>query len=217
MHFVGLSFKVDPRVLIPRPETETLVEWLMMWAKDQSGELPLRVLDIGTGCGNIAVSVAKFVKHLHVTGVDVNPATLELARMNAADHDVTDRVEFLEWDMFQDPPQWLRSTFDAVVSNPPYIPLAEWESLEPHIRNFEPQRALTDGGDGYACFRRIVLLAPSLLKAGGPVALEVGHDQAGEVMSLCAQVGATNGQVYPDMQGIRRLVTAHFHSSEQLP
>jgi release factor glutamine methyltransferase len=208
-HFMGLSFKVDPRVLIPRPETETLVEWLMIWAKDHQAE-SLRVLDIGTGSGNIAISGARFVKNLHVIGIDLNASALELARLNAADHGVAERVEFQEWDMFEDPPHWLRGGFDAIVSNPPYIPLVEWESLEPHIRNFEPQRALTDGGDGLACCRRIAQLAPVLLKQEGPVACEVGYNQSAEVMDLFAQAGGQMVEAHPDLQRVPRIVTANF-------
>ncbi len=212
-HFMGLSFKVDPRVLIPRPETETLVEWIMMWGRERVAD-SLRILDIGTGSGNIAVSAARFVKQLRVVGVDVNPSTLELARMNAADHGLTERVDFLEWNMFDDPPQWLRGNFDAIVSNPPYIPLRDWESLEPHVRNFEPQRALTDGGDGLSCYRRIVELAPQLLKAEGPVALEVGHDQATEVMHMFSIAGGEQIEAHPDLQRILRVVTARLRPAQ---
>lgn len=208
-HFMGLSFKVDPRVLIPRPETETLVEWIMMWARD-SGREGLRVLDIGTGCGNIAIASARFVKTMHVVAIDVNPSTLELAKLNAEDHGLTDRVEFLEWNMFDDPPEWLRGSFDAVVSNPPYIPLRVWETLEPHVRNFEPQRALTDGGDGLTCYRRIVELAPVLLKTAGPLAMEVGYDQSAEVMQLCSKARGGQIEVHPDLQHVPRVVTAQF-------
>lgn len=208
-HFMGLSFKVDPRVLIPRPETETLVEWIMMWGRDSGIEGP-RILDIGTGSGNIAVAASRFVKNMRAVGVDVNPSTLELARMNAGDHGLADRVEFLEWDMFEDPPQWLRGNFDAIVSNPPYIPLRDWETLEPHVRNFEPQRALTDGGDGLSCYRRIIELAPQLLKSEGPVAMEVGHDQSAEVMQMCSRAGGAQIEAHPDLQRIPRVVTARF-------
>lgn len=213
-HFMGLSFHVDPRVLIPRPETETLVEWLMVWAKDLGNEGPLRVIDIGTGSGNIAIAAAKFVKHLHVVGVDMNSASLEVARANAAEHAVSDRVEFLEWNMFEEPPQWLRSAFDAVVSNPPYIPLIEWETLEPHVRNYEPQRALTDGGDGFSCLRRIIALTPLLLKVEGPVALEVGYDQAREVLQMCHNAGGRGGVAHLDLQRVPRVVTARFDPHE---
>ena len=215
-HFMGLSFHVDPRVLIPRPETETLVEWLMMWAKDLGNERPLRVLDIGTGSGNIAVAAAKFVKHLHAVGVDMNSASLEVARANAAKHDVTDRVEFLEWNMFDEPPHWLRSQFDAVVSNPPYIPLVEWETLEPHVRNHEPQRALTDGGDGFGCLQRIIALTPLLLRVEGPVALEVGYDQARKMLEVCEAAGGREGAAHPDLQRVPRVVTARFDPRETL-
>lgn len=209
-HFMGFALKVDPRVLIPRPETETLVEWIMLWAKDQPPDQTLRMLDVGTGSGNIAVAAVKYVKHLQAVGVDVHPGSLELARANVNDHGLADRIEMMEWDLFEPPPEWLRSGFDLVASNPPYIPLVEWETLEPHVRNQEPQRALTDGADGLRCIRRIIEAVPGLLRQSGPLVMEVGHDQAAEVMRLCDEAGATQIRSHRDLQQIERVVSAWF-------
>ncbi len=210
-HFMGLSLRVDPRVLIPRPETESLVEWVMLWAKDRPTDQPLRMLDIGSGSGNIAIATAKYVKQLQVVGVDVHPGSLEVARANINDHGLADRVDMLEWDMFEEPPEWLRRGFDVVVSNPPYIPLLEWETLEPHVRNQEPQRALTDGADGYRCLRRIIELAPELLRTHGPLVVEVGHDQATEVMRTYLASGGSDVRSHLDMQQVPRVVSGWFH------
>lgn len=209
-HFMGIALRVDPRVLIPRPETETLVEWIMLWAKDRSGDMPLQLLDIGTGSGNIAVATGKYIKNLRAIGVDVHPGSLEVARGNVNDHGLSDKVEMIEWDMFEPPPEWLRARFDIVASNPPYIPLVEWETLEPHVRNQEPQRALTDGGDGLKCVRRIIEVVPELLRAPGPLVMEVGHDQSADVKRLCRDAGAAKVEAHLDLQQVERVVTAWF-------
>ncbi len=209
-HFMGLQFHVDERVLIPRPETETLVEQVILWCKEQETGRVLRLLDIGTGSGNIALSCAKFVKDLHVTCVDNNAGPLDVAWTNAERHGVRDRVVVREWDMTQEVPVELRHSFDIVVSNPPYVPLAEWEHLLPHVRDAEPQRALTDGGDGFHFHRRIVGLAFDLLAVDGPVMLEVGDSQADEVARIMKQAGAMSVLVTEDLSRVPRIVTGHF-------
>ena len=214
-HFMGMQFAVDQRVLIPRPETETLVEQLIVWSKDQNVGHPLRLLDVGTGSGNIAVACAKFVPALHVVATDVNPVALDVARQNAEQHGVTDKIECVEWDMMRDPPAPWRSSFNAVVSNPPYIPLAEWESLEPLIRDFEPQRALTDGGDGLTFHRRLASIALGLLDGRGPLLLEVADGQANEVRRIMKELGADPVTVIEDLSRVPRVVSGIF-SRERL-
>ena len=206
-HFMGLEFRVDPRTLIPRPETETLVEAVIMWANDRQEERPPSLIDIGTGCGNIAVSSAKLVRRLQAVAVDISEPALDVARSNVQLHGVGDHVACRVWDIYSDPPADVLGRFDAVVSNPPYIALVEWEGLQREVRDHEPQRALTDGGDGYRALRRIIDIGPSLLRNGGPVMLEVGDGQAEEIIRVMRRAGYENVIAKPDLQGTYRVVS----------
>jgi len=209
-HFMGLKFHVDDRVLIPRPETETLVEQVILWSKERSRDRPLRVLDIGTGSGNIAVSSAKFVPNMHVTCVDVHQGALDITLRNAEKHGVQDRISTIEWDMNRDVPEKLQHAFDLIVSNPPYVPLVEWEHLAPHVRDAEPQRALTDGADGYTYHRRLASIAFGLLDGAGLLMLEVGDQQAQDVSRIMREAGGTDVVLTEDLARVPRIVTAKF-------
>lgn len=213
-HFMGLAFHVDPRVLIPRPETETLVESSLLYVKDHPAS-EHRIIDIGAGSGNIGVALAKFVANSRVVATDLSEAALDVAKDNAHAQKVAERMDFHVWDVREGPPGWLRQGFDIIVSNPPYIPLVEWESLDAIVRDHEPQRALTDGADGLGIIRRIIDVAPQLLRRDGPVLLEVGHDQAPAVQRLFRQVEATSIVVIRDMQNVERVVSAVCSPSTQ--
>jgi release factor glutamine methyltransferase len=210
-HFMGLSFQVDRRVLIPRPETETLVEQAMIRCQAFGDEQIISILDVGAGSGNIAVSLAKFVKRSVVTSIDTSEAALDVARQNARNHGVEEKVLFLHLDLFEPIDQLLRRRFHLLVSNPPYISTSEWEHLQPVVRDYEPREALCDGADGYELYRRLIEIAPYLLLDGGTLFLEVGDRMAFPVLSLMHDAGFFDLAVVRDLQGIERVVAGCCH------
>lgn len=179
--FFSLAFEVNEAVLIPRPDTETLVvEWL---SRFKGTEGPLAV-DVGTGSGAIALACARRHPTSRWLAVDVSPEALAVARRNAAKHELADRVEFVEGDLLE--PLATRGPFDAIVSNPPYIPTADIANLEPGVRDYEPHRALDGGPDGLRVAARLIDQAVPLLKPDGWLLLEIGTAQEGPVRALLA-------------------------------
>jgi len=204
--FMGMQFQVDRRVLIPRPETETLVEQTMLVCGRNPEETPLSMLEVGTGSGNIAIAVAKFVRNIHVTSIDTNGEALEVARGNATAHGVTDRVTFHEMSVFAPIVESLAQQYDLLVSNPPYVSEEDWKQLAPEIRSFEPLLAVSDSGDGYAFYRRIAELAPALLRKNGSILVEIGYGQSDSVQKIFNGAGVSELSVVKDLQGIPRVV-----------
>jgi len=196
--FYGLTFKVDKRALIPRPETELLVEEVLALN-------PLRVLDICTGSGCIAVSLAVFLKDAEITAVDISADALALARENAEWHGVAHRVRFVQSDLagglLREPGQG----FDAIVSNPPYIPTGELHGLQTEVRDFEPHLALDGGVDGMDLYRKLLPQAKALLRPGGALFLEIGPGGVGE-LATAAGFGAV--RIKKDYSGLDRVVIA---------
>ena len=204
--FYGLDFEVTPDVLIPRPETELLVET----ALGLIGPTPEPfVCDVGTGSGCVAVALLRERVDARAVGLDISAPALRVAARNAARHGVSDRLTLLESDCFGalDREASLAATrFDAVVSNPPYVAEADLESLQREVREHEPRVALTPGGDGLSVIRRLLGEAPRRLKDGGHLIFEVGYGQAEEVERLTgARVWEPLG-VRRDLQGIPRTV-----------
>jgi release factor glutamine methyltransferase len=195
--FFGLLFEVTPAVLIPRPETEHLVEA----ALEHIGGEAVRILDVGTGSGAIAVSLAHARPQSHLTAVDLSPAALEVARRNAQRHGVLDRVTFLQSNLLATVDG---ADFDVVVSNPPYI--AEGEVLEPQVSNFEPHPALYAGPTGLEVYERLIPEARKVLKPEGWLLLEIGFGQQPAVEALLR--GWRSVSVVHDLQGIPRVVQA---------
>jgi release factor glutamine methyltransferase len=206
-HFMGLRFAVDPSVLIPRPETEGLVERVIEIGRLRPGAVG-RVLDIGTGSGCIAASIARLVPSARLDAVDVSPAALACARANALSLGVQERIAFSESDILAEPYAGPRGPYDLVVSNPPYVSAREFATLEPEVREFEPALATTDRGDGLTFYRAIARLAPALLAPGGRVLVEVAFDQAPEVTRLFQAAGAARITAHKDHAGIERVVEA---------
>lgn len=204
--FMGLQFKVDRRVFIPRPETETLVEQMMLICNRRVAGETASILEIGTGCGNIAVSLAKLVRDIHVTTIDVSSEALEVARANASAHGVTNRISFAHVDVFESLEDFLSKKFDHLISNPPYVSANDWEHLEPEVRKFEPQAAVSDSKDGYEFYRRIVQVAPDLLQTNGWVVVEVGYGQAGTVQKIFREGGLAEVSAVDDLQSVHRVV-----------
>ncbi len=202
VEFHGLEFAVDKRVLIPRPETELLVEEVAAGCKEAG---PVRILDIGTGSGCIAVTLAVLLPSAAITATDRSAAALELARANAARHGVTGRVEIVESDLFS---TLTGRQFDWIVSNPPYIPSSQANTLAREIRDYEPLEALFAGEDGLAVIRRIIAGAPPFLSAGGRVALEIGAGQSGAVQELFLEAQYQVAKVVKDYDNYDRLIIA---------
>lgn len=205
-HFMGLRFTVEPGVLIPRPETETLVERAILKCKQYPEADPISVLDIGTGSGVIAVSIAKFVPKVFVVALDIDPASLQVALRNAEVQGVADRITFVEADIFHDCSRVLKRRFNLIVSNPPYVPSDEFPGLQKEISAFEPPVAVTDGGDGLRFYRRIAEIAPSFLYPAGWVMVECGMGQDGEVSGIFGSAGFSSLETVKDLMGVDRVV-----------
>ncbi len=215
--FMGLDFMVTKDVLIPRPETEILVELAMdliqnkIKAADKKNDIPLiTAVDLGTGCGVIAISLAKFLAGIMIYALDVSRAALAVARENARLQGVSDRITFLGGDFLT--PLNAKSNYagiDFLLSNPPYIPSEELAKLSPQVRNFEPHQALDGGGDGLDFYRRIASEAPSYLRPGGWLVVEIGQGQMATVEEILEGSGIfTSFQVAPDLAGIPRVIAA---------
>jgi release factor glutamine methyltransferase len=196
--FFGLLFEVSPDVLIPRPETEHLVEAVL--ERFERDAHP-RIVDVGTGSGAIAVAIAHALPRSRVTAVDLYPAALEIARRNAERHGVIDRVTLLQSDLLAAAGS---TEFDVVVSNPPYI--ADAEVLEPQVANYEPRSALYAGPTGLEIYQRLIPQAHRVLKKEGWLMMEIGY---GQEAALGAMLGGWSEVSFlPDLQGIARVVQA---------
>ena len=204
--FMGLQFAVDKRVFIPRPETETLVEQLMMKCNQREAEEETRILDVGTGSGNIAVSLAKLIKRSRITSVDRSLEALEVARTNARAHGVAESIAFENADFFAPLESRFPHQFDFLVGNPPYVSIQEWQTLDPEVRQFEPKHAVSDQNDGYEFYRRIGEVAAKLVRKSGWVLVEVGHGQAERVSDLFRTAAFEEISVVNDLQDIPRVV-----------
>jgi release factor glutamine methyltransferase len=205
--FYGRAFAVSPAVLIPRPETELLVEQVLKQRTYFQGKTP-QLVDIGTGSGAIAVTLAAEWPELEVIAIDLSPDALAMAQKNAMQHGVDQRIRFMLGDLHH--PLLERGLRpDIVVSNPPYIPSHDCETLDVEVREHEPRLALDGGADGLDPYRRITAALPKLWPEAGPafVAFEVGigQDRAVEAMIRAAAPGATTG-ILPDLQGIGRVI-----------
>lgn len=199
--FMSFDFAVGPGVLVPRPETELLVETAarMLEAKGRA----CKVLDIGTGSGCIAVSIARLLKNCAVTAVDISEAALATARQNAADNGVSERIEFVKGDLYDGLDH---RRFDAVLSNPPYVRSGDISKLQREVRDFEPHGALDGGSDGLDFYRRIVEESPCCLNDKGLLAFEAGYGQAAEVALLMDRF-FTDIMIFKDLAGIDRVIT----------
>jgi release factor glutamine methyltransferase len=201
--FYGLAFAVTPAVLIPRPETEFVVEAVL---RHIAGSPAPRIADVGTGSGCIAVAVAVHAPGARVWATDISPAALAVAAENAERHGVAGRLRFLEGDLLA--PLAAFAPFDAIVSNPPYIGPGEIAALPPEVRDWEPRAALTTGNeDALLAYRRLADGAPALLSPGGLLAVEVGLGQAEAVADLWRGAGLGEIAVLADYAGIGRVVT----------
>ena len=213
--FHGIELNVNPSVLIPRPETELLVDLAIEEIKCQITHsdqvLKLRVLDLGTGSGAIALALANAIREsdqdtlkIEVIGIDASSDAITLAHQNAKALDLSDVVQFIQSNWYTNiPKEWLGS-FDLILSNPPYI-----DPRDPHLHEgdlrFEPRKALTDEHDGLQCIRLILVQCQEFLKGDGLIALEHGYDQAAQVRALLNQAGLSDVESRPDLAGHMRI------------
>ena len=213
--FMGLTFKVTGDVLIPRPETEILVEtavkiangiWHMAYGKAEEGK-PVSILDIGTGSGCIAVSLAKLLPGVEITGVDISEEALSIARINAELNKVSETINFLQGDLFG-ALTICHTPYALCVSNPPYIRSSDIDELAPEVQ-FEPRIALDGGEDGLDFYRKIISSAPLYLKEGGYLILEMGFNQRSEVTKILQNsLNFEIIEVVKDYGNIERVIVA---------
>ena len=199
--FYGREFRVTPDVLIPRPETELLVEAALEVTKNNAGF----ICDVGTGSGCIAVTLLCEMPGARAVAVDKSPAALEIAKVNAANQAVTNRVVFVVSDCF-DALDRDEYQFDLIVSNPPYVSESALAGLQREVRDHEPVLALSPGGDGLSVIRRLLAEAPAFLKPNGHMMMEIGFDQGEAVRSLVDEAVWSLLEVRPDLQCIPRIV-----------
>ena len=203
--FMGLELAVSPAVLIPRPETEQLVDQALKAFK--SG----RALDLGTGSGNIAIALATFVQGSEVVAVDVSPKALAVARANARDHGIERQIEFVGRDL-ADYLNTADALFDLIISNPPYVPTGQLSSLPTDVQQ-EPARALDGGEDGLNFYRIIIKYSPRLLRTGACLMMEFGDGQAEAIKRLLeAEKAFSNIEIFQDLAGRDRIISAVLSS-----
>jgi release factor glutamine methyltransferase len=200
--FWGLDFEVTPDVLAPRPETEIIVEAAL--ERCATGSTPVSILDVGTGSGCLAVSLAHELPGAAVVATDVSGAALELAARNAARHGVVDRIRFQRTSLLED----LVGPFTLVVSNPPYIPTGDLAGLPPEVRDWEPRGALDGGPDGLDLVRRLLQDVAPVLAPGGWLIMEFGFGQERGVREAVAGAGIDLVEIRNDLQGIPRTLVA---------
>lgn len=196
--FYGCMFEVTADVLIPRPETELLVERIVRHGKGQNG---LRGLDIGTGSGCIAIAAAVHLPQSTWLALDVSPAAADLARRNAERNGVADRVKVEVMDILRELPD---EKFDVLAMNPPYIPSADVPELEAVVRDYEPHIALTDDADGLTFYRRLATVATDVLAEGGVMFWEIGFGQKDTIIDI-AMANRLTIEIVDDLSGIPRI------------
>jgi release factor glutamine methyltransferase len=202
--FYGFPFRVTPAVLIPRPETEHLVEAVL---ERVSHGRTVHIVDVGTGSGAIAIALALHLPQAEVFALDLSPAALEIAQENAVALNASGRIRFAVSDLLDSlPAQQKLEYFDVLVSNPPYVPSADASQMHPQVREYEPASALFAGGDGLDVYRRLIPQAREALKSGGLLALEIGFGQQGAISELLS--GWHEISFVDDLQGIPRVALA---------
>lgn len=201
VEFYNLKILVNENVLIPRPETELLVERIINDFKDRNG---LRILDIGSGSGNISLSLAKNLNEAFVTGVDISEKAIELAQQNAEMNQINN-AEFKLIDIMSDQIFQL-GKFDLIVSNPPYVSESDYHLLEPELKVYEPRIALTDNSDGLSFYNRIITISKSILENKGYLFFEIGKDQQQIIYEMMIREEFVNIKMQKDYAGIERII-----------
>ncbi|MCT4633546.1 MAG: peptide chain release factor N(5)-glutamine methyltransferase [Firmicutes bacterium] len=203
--FMGFDFYVDSNVLIPRADTEILVEEILKSAKKGS-----RILDIGTGSGAITISLAKLVEESLVDSVDISDSAIQVAKRNSINLGVAERTKFINIDIFDEDVLSRLDVYDIVVSNPPYIPKAEMDELKSNVIDYEPYNALYGGVDGLDFYWRIVDLTAEILKKDGIMAFECGYNQGEDIKKIMEDSGFFDKiDIVKDLSGLDRVVIGY--------
>lgn len=199
--FFGLEFEVTPDVLIPRPETEIIIEETIRLTEQNKTSAPV-IVDVGTGSGCIAVTLARELGDAKIQACDISDTALNVARRNAIKHGLADHVEFINSDLLSAFPE--NGFADFILSNPPYIAANELPALQCEVRDWEPHLALTDFGDGLSFYRRLINEAPGKLKADGHLICELGYTQSEAVLAMVDLKTWHEPRLLDDLQGIPR-------------
>lgn len=209
--FWGLEFIVTPDVLIPRPETELIIEATLAIVQDRNR--PVRIIDLCTGSGCIAVSLAKELTAARVIATDASEKALAVARENSRRHGVSERIRFLPGDLFGPLEELdLRGQIDILVSNPPYVQAGDLSTLQPEVRDYEPRMALIAGPEGTEIAMRIIRNAPEYLKQNGALIMEMGMGQSGTLTRMIEATGTyAKPELLKDLAGIERVIVAKKH------
>jgi release factor glutamine methyltransferase len=205
--FFGLEFEVTPDVLIPRPETEIIIEETIRIVERGEFIRPL-IVDAGTGSGCIAVTLAREIDRLRAIATDISTAALLVAKRNATRHGMIDRIDFIAADLFE---AFSESPFaDIIISNPPYVSHRELATLQREVRDWEPKVALTDFDDGLSFYRRLLGEAPARLKAGGYLICEMGFTQSDVITAMIDPAIWAEPIILMDLQGIPRTIALQY-------
>jgi len=202
--FSGLEFKVTPDVLIPRPETEILVENAIQEYRRRDD---IRFCEVGVGSGCISIALLMHLQSANAVGLDISEAALQVAAENAEKHAVSQRFDLKRSDVFE---AVTGEKFDLIVSNPPYIPNGDLATLQEEVRLFEPKTALDGGDDGLDVVRRLIAESPKYLNSGGLLYIEIGWDQSERVGKMLDRSTWNGFEFLPDLQGIPRILKAHL-------
>lgn len=203
VEFYTLELKVTPAVLIPRPETEILVEVIIDSVKKED---ELFILDFGSGCGNISIALAENLPNVHVTGIDISKDAIMIANENLEKYQLNVRVNFVNGDILKfNVNDFLN--YDIIVSNPPYVSQNDYLNVQKEIKNFEPKIAVTDFSDGYKYFVKIITLASEILKSGGKLFFEMGEGQSKKINELLVKNNYKKIYVFKDYQKIDRVIS----------
>lgn len=202
VEFFNVKLKVNKSVLIPRPETELLVEKIINDFKEKNH---FRFLDIGVGSGNISIAVLKNLIQANAVAIDISEEALSLAKENSVLNAVNDRIEFLKFDILNDDIKNL-GKFDIVISNPPYVSADDYETLEPELKVYEPKIALTDLYNGFTFYKKIIEHSSLLLNENGRIYFELGKGQSDDVKMMLKEKGFDKIDIIKDYQGIERII-----------
>lgn len=198
--FMSLEFEVNDKTLIPRNDTEILVETIL-----NNYDLKY-IMDIGTGTGCIAVSLLYYNKNMKAVAIDTSEEILQLAETNAIKYGVQNRIKFIRSNLFESIPQSYINKFDAIVSNPPYIPSNEIDNLMADVKNYEPKTALDGGYDGLDFYRKITLKAKPFIKKNGFIFYEIGYNQSKQVSQIMAENDLENIKIINDLASLPRVI-----------
>jgi release factor glutamine methyltransferase len=202
VEFYGLEFKVSPAVLIPRPETEILVETVINSAAKED---ELQIMDIGSGSGNISIAIAVNLPNAYVTGIEISESAIVVAEENLKKYDLNKRVSFLNYDILSLNRDEF-SDFDIIVSNPPYVSKEDYGKVQKEILNYEPNIAVTDFHDGYKFYREIISLTAQVLKPNGKIFLEIAQGQSKKISEFMKESNFKEISIVQDYQKIDRVI-----------